>query len=434
MINSLHLNASTSGGAGRAAYRIHKSLANIVPDLSSRMLVLSSDINDNSVCVLKQNWKQRLLGNILSRIETYNISRMKTQNYNYHSTGFPGSGLVTRLNQDPSKILNIHSIGEGMFSIEDISHLAKPLVWTMHDEWGYSGAEHYSELDQHCSTLQTTLKRYEMGYVFSNRPASERGPDINRLTWRRKMKAWTKPIHIVCPSKWLASCASRSKLMKSWPISVIPYPIAVDTWNPIDMAMARSICGLPQESILICFGVDHGSANPRKGADLLLHAFRELKRRNLPDEAMPRLVVFGQQLSLPPTNPEIPYYYLGKMRDDISLRLLYSAADAVVIPSRQDNLPNIGLEAQACGKPVVGFTIGGLPDIIDDGVTGALAEPFDPKSLAEALYWTTSCPDRNRKLGVNARLRAQTLWSESVVAKQYSDLYHSILERQRSAQ
>jgi glycosyltransferase involved in cell wall biosynthesis len=76
-----------------------------------------------------------------------------------------------------------------------------------------------------------------------------------------------------------------------------------------------------------------------------------------------------------------------------------------VLPSRQDNLPNTGLEAHACGTPVVAFNTGGLPDIVADRVTGALAKPFEPASLAAAIRWVLEDSPRCRALGAAAQGR-----------------------------
>lgn len=100
----------------------------------------------------------------------------------------------------------------------------------------------------------------------------------------------------------------------------------------------------------------------------------------------------------------------------------------MVILSRQDNLPNTGLEAHACGTPVVAFNTGGLPDIVNDSVTGALAEPFETSSLASAILWVLKDAERNRALGVVARVRAERLWAPSRVAGLYAEVYAQAIE------
>ena len=424
----MHINPSVQGGAGRAAYRIHRGIRLYSSSVDSHFLVRSFEHTDESVSLLPLGRRAYILNSILSRIERLKCRRFRTANYNLHTTGWPGGGYSRLINRSQVDILNIHTFGDGILSIEDIPKLSMPVVWTMHDEWGFCGAEHYSEPSGPFSDL-TPFKRNQAGYYSNNCPSQERGYDLNRYVWRRKQVSWHKPLHIVCPSQWLAESVLQSSLMKLWPVTIIPYPIETDVWFPVDKADARARLGLPQDEVLVLFGVDHGSAHPRKGADLLLSAFQLLQSTDKTGQqqaSIPGLVVFGQQLTLPPNNPVVPYHYLGRIEREELLRLIYSAVDVVVIPSRQDNLPNVGLEAHACGTPVVAFKTGGLPDIVADKITGALAQPFDPASLAECIRWVVSTPQRISSLGKNARLRSEQLWSPSVVAAQYSLLYEGI--------
>ena len=103
------------------------------------------------------------------------------------------------------------------------------------------------------------------------------------------------------------------------------------------------------------------------------------------------------------------------------------AADVMVVPSRLDNLPNTGLEAQACGTPVVAFRHSGLTDVVTEGVTGLLADPFEPQSLAQSILTVIRDPDYQKQLGAAARNKAERQWAPTVVAKQYAELYQSIL-------
>jgi glycosyltransferase involved in cell wall biosynthesis len=333
-----------------------------------------------------------------------------------HSPAVLPSRWPERLNGSDADVVHLHWVQGEMLSIADIARIRKPIVWTLHDMWAFCGAEHY-----------TTDHRWRDGYRGDNRPAYENGFDLNRHTWRRKRKHWRRPLQIVCPSQWLADCVRASALMHEWPVAVVPYPIDINRWQPIDQLLARQLMGLPQDCPLLLFGAMGGGNDPRKGIDLLLAALALL--RSEPSLKNLQLVVFGQLAPQSPPQLGFPVHYTGHLHDDLSLRALYSAADAMVISSRQDNLPNTGLEAHACGTPVVAFNTGGLPDIVEDRITGALAEPCEPASLAAAIRWVLEDSQCSRALGAAARERAERLWAPARVAGMYADVYLMAMER-----
>jgi glycosyltransferase involved in cell wall biosynthesis len=92
--------------------------------------------------------------------------------------------------------------------------------------------------------------------------------------------------------------------------------------------------------------------------------------------------VFGQRAPQSPPDFGFPIHYTGHLQDDLRLRALYSAAHVMVVLSRQDNLPNNGVEAHACSTPTVALDIGGLPDIVEHQKTGYLAKAFNTVGLA----------------------------------------------------
>jgi glycosyltransferase involved in cell wall biosynthesis len=209
--------------------------------------------------------------------------------------------------------------------------------------------------------------------------------------------------------------------MGDWPVTVIPNPIDTQLWQPVDKGLARQLLNLPQDVPLLLFGAGGGTADPRKGFDLLTAALAHLRGEIDGLE----LVVFGQGEPKQPSALGFPVHYMGRLQDPLSLRVLYSAADAMVIPSRQDNLPNTGLEAHACGTPVIAFKVGGLPDIVDHLKTGYLAAPFDIEDLARGVQWVLAEGDRAKVLGEAARQRALNLWAPEVVANFYHGTYSS---------
>ncbi len=397
------------GGAARAAYRIHHALR--ASGIDSRMWVNLAMAGDWTVQGSTGAWgqafaKARVAPAVLM------TKLMRTRNPVPHSPAFLKSGWPKRVNRSDADLVHLHWVNGEMLSIEDIGRIRKPIVWTLHDMWAFCGAEHYTE-----------DLRWREGYIRDNRPSYESGIDINRWVWRRKLKAWRRPMQIVTPSHWLAECVRQSRLLHGWPVSVVHYPIDTATWSPVDKEIARQLLGLQTEARILLFGAMGGGRDLRKGFDLLKEALRHLRGhvKGL------QLVVFGQLSPRQPPDLGFPVRYVGHLHDDSTMRVLYSAADVTVIPSRQDNLPNVGIEALACATPVVAFDTCGLPDVIRHQETGFLAKAFDAEDLARGIEWVLADEARHAKLRCQARADAAARFSYPAVAAQYRAIYQSVL-------
>ena len=405
----IHLNnADTTGGAARAAYRIHHSLLN--SGLHSRMWVNVENSGDWTVSGPKDRWRKAFVQ--MRRHSVFPILKtMQTQNSILHSPAILHSSWSKIINQSDSDIAHLHWIGGEMASISDIGSIKKPVVWTLHDMWAFCGAEHVS-----------WDERWREGYTRKNRPPSERGFDINRWTWNRKIKHWKHPFNIVAPSRWLAECVQDSVIMRDWPVTVIPNCIDTQIWQPIEKILARKLLGLPIETPLIAFGTYGANSEYHKGFDLLVQALKHLS--GLTEGA--ELVIFGQPEPKNPPKLGFPVNFMGHLYDDVSLRLLYSAVDILVVPSRKEAFGQTASEAQACGTPVAAFKIGGLSDIVKHKHTGYLAKPFDTEDLAEGIEWILS--DRTSgRLGHTARERSLQKFSYEIVSAQYQAVYQNLL-------
>ena len=410
----LTVNASdVIGGAARACYRIHHGLRRAGVD--SSMLVNKAVAGDWSVDG-PQSLKKKSLAVLRGHVGNLLRHSFRTGNASIHSPAILPSKWPEHISARSGDLVHMHWVAGEMLSIKDISRMRKPVVWTLHDMWAFCGAEHYTEDD-----------RWRAGYHRNNRPAHESGFDLNRWTWKRKLKHWQRPIHIVTPSRWLADCARESQLMQDWPVSVVPNVINTDVWRPIDQRMARDLLGLPQDVPLLLFGAMGGSRDPRKGFDLLLEALSHLKGEVDGLE----LVVFGQPPPREPPDLGFPIHYTGHLHDDVSLRVLYSAADLLAIPSRQDNLPNTGVESLACGTPVIAFDTCGLPDIVSHRENGYLAKAFDAADFAEGVRWVMQNKPADT-LRLAARQSAVDRFSPGVVVPQYLEVYRQAIEMQGS--
>lgn len=406
----LHLNHSDiNGGAARAAYRIHHAMR--VSGVDSTMLVNFAVAGDPTVQGPTCKWG-KLSAILRSELGWLLWKAMRKQGPISQSPAILPSNWAKKLNASDADLIHLHWITGEMLSIADIGRIEKPIVWTLHDMWAFCGAEHY-----------TDDFRWHEGYRQNNRPLHEFGFDLNRWIWKRKHRHWRRPIHIVTPSRWLADCVRQSTLMRDWPVSVVPNCLNTERWKPFTRQLARELLGLPVDVPLLLFGAIKGTHDLRKGFDLLMKALHHLhgKIPNL------ELVIFGQHIPLKPPDLCFPVHYTGHLHDDLSLRALYSAADALVIPSIQDNLPNTGVEAHACGTPVIAFATGGLSDIVDHHRTGYLAKAFDTEDLATGITWVLSNAERAH-LGEQARTRAVANFSNQVVAEQYGAIYEQAIK------
>ncbi len=400
------------GGAARATWRLNNAL--LESQYPASMLV-AKKITDAVSVVGATSKLDKVVNLVRAQLSSAIVSAVAGRaSSELRSINILPGGLSKALHLSAADVVNLHWVNFETLSIASIGKIRKPLVWTLHDMWPFCGAEHY--------VYEGSDARYVNGYAAQDPRATSARFDLDRWTWRRKQRAWTKPTQVVTPSQWLASCVKESALMRDWPVTVIPNALDVGVYKPWPKALARDMFALPQDVPLIMFGADGGARDKRKGWDLLQPALA------LVAEQVPgvQCVVFGQ--GRPSKEPEVglPLHWPGVMHDDVSLALLYSAVDAVIVPSRLDNLPQCGTEAQACGCPVVAFDVGGLPDVVSHLETGYLATPFSSESLAEGIAWVLNDAERYQALSGAARRRAEALWGYDVVAAQYIELYERL--------
>jgi len=391
----LHLSTyAANGGAARAATALHQAM--LTEGVESALWTASGNRFAVARTLDRQMWR---------------LQRSPTKTW--RSPAQFGSLSASEINASDADVVNLHWITDGFLSIKEIGKITKPLVWTLYDMWSFCGTEHYG--------VDTPHARWRTGYTKANRPANESGMDLDRRIWEAKLHHW-RPSRIAPASTWLTHAAGTSALMGRWPITRIPHVVNTDVFSPRDKVDARRKLGLPEESPLILFLASAGIQDDRKGFDLLEQALPAVKAAH-PDVS---LAIAG------PPNPQyispsgIPIHWQGPIHEDRKLALLYSAADVLAVPSREDNMPLTAMEAQSCGRPVVAFDIGGLPDIVEHDVTGYLSPSGDLNGYAQGLNLALNQATSRTVWGDAARQRALTTWSGQVVVQQYRDLYAEV--------
>jgi glycosyltransferase involved in cell wall biosynthesis len=282
--------------------------------------------------------------------------------------------------------------------------------------WAFSGGCHY---DGEC-------ERYIEKCGSCPMLGSSKVNDLSRRIWKRKKRAWKDiDLTIVSPSTWLADCAKKSSLLKDRRVEVIHNGIDLNIFKPLQKEQARNILGISQDKKIILFGAMSATSDRRKG---FKHLEKALSKLETMDHSQYMLVVVGASEPQNPLQFGFECLYAGRMYDDVTLSLLYSAADVFVAPSVQENLANTVVESLACGTPVVAFDIGGMPDLIEHKNNGYLAKPFEPEDLARGIEWILEDEERKNRISQKAREKAVECFEIKKVAKQYLKLYKEVLD------
>ena len=401
----LHITTSDTGGAGRAAYRLHRGLQHA--GHQSAMLVAQRHGDDTAVWCSRNG-----LARVPTRLAQHLTSRGPGWEFFSDDRSKHGAELVEQL--PDCDVINLHWVARFIDYQSFFSHVAAstPVVWTLHDMNPFTGGCHYSDgchgfVEQcgACPQLESTLV-----------------DDLSHEIWQRKSDSYARipPLNmrIVTPSQWLAGEMRRSALLGRYPVSVIPNGLDTQAFAPRDRIHAREVLGIPPQAAVVLF-VAEWTDNRRKGFALLSEALARLNKR---------LNCFLLSLGgHPPAEVlDIPRLHLGVVGNERLLSLIYSAADVFVIPSREDNLPNTVLEAMACGTPVVGFEVGGIPEMVRPGITGLLAPPEDAAALGQAISELLQDHQGRTKMAAQCRRIAVEEYAVEIQARRYGQLYQQL--------
>ena len=404
----------TSGGAARAAYRLHQGLRQL--GVTSKMLVQKKQSHDPTVLLQSQqsNFQTKLKVRLDSSLVQLYRQRERTI-FSPHWFPSRSVGTIKKLESD---VVNLHWVSHAYLQIEALGTVKSPLVWTLHDMWAFTGGCHYAG----------DCTRYEQNCGRCPILSSRREQDLSRWIWQRKQQAWQNlNLTIVTPSRWLGDCAQASALFQNRRIEVIPNGLDPQQYQPAEQAAARSRFNLPQDKHLVLFGAMNAVASTRKGYQFLQPALQHLSQSGWQDKL--ELVVFGSNgpSKGQADNLGFKVNYLGHLQDE-AIAQAYSACDVFVAPSVQENLSNTVMEALACGTPCLAFRIGGMPDMIEHLSNGYLADAYDIKDLARGVAWIVEDAERLLTLKQNARRSFEQAFTVTIQAQRYKALFESLKE------
>jgi glycosyltransferase involved in cell wall biosynthesis len=404
------------GGAARAAYRLFEALEQHGEDVHYGVHVRTVDhprvveipFQNPAYCDMDGRVQRSLIDcNRSTRSKTYFSST-------FNHVDWWAVPLLTDVD-----VINLHWVEKFVSpaGLHQLCSMGKPVVWTLHDQRPFTGGCHYTAgcegfSDNGCRQC-VQLKNDVVGLPLAN------------LTARMAAAALAEKFVAVAPSKWLAEEAKRSTLFRNKRIELIPNSVETNIFRPIDKSLAKQKIGVPIDSFSIMFGA-HDTRDTRKGFSFLIKAMRSILREwkflEMANEGRLNVLLAGAPKNFDLDLP-VRVFNFGHVSDDSLLSSIYSASNVFVLPSLEDNLPNTMLESMACGTPVIGFDIGGIPDLVSNGQTGFLVRYQSHVALSIAIANAIRNPNLMRQLEANCIDLIRSKYTQKHQAQRYIDLF-----------
>lgn len=404
-MNVLHINTLLQGGAAVAALKIHNDLSSegvqskFLYLIGNPELTLSRELYAFNPKHTEYNWPY-----LLSKVYHKGISTLYHLKGKHEIFSYPFSKYDVLRDElvQQADIVHLHWVTSFIHYPTFFAGIKKPVVWTLHDMNPFLGGFHYE--DDQLFNRSFSLKRSDMAIKNEKERIFK---DVDNIT-------------ITAPSQWLLDNSQKSKVFSRFPHYHVPYSIDVDIFKMSDKAAIRQEMDIPEDQIVFTFLSDQLD-NKRKGFEILLQSIRQLLAEN--KEKITILNVGKGSYDIACARN------LGKITDRNKIAAILSVSDALLLPSREDNFPNVMLEANACGCPVIAFPVGGIQEFIQDFFNGLLTENVSAQSLKEAIALFIEKKDLFDREKIKAYVSEK--YSSYNQATKYIKIYNSILQQKK---
>lgn len=377
----LHINTTELGGAAKASLRLHEKLLDLGYQSDFLMIKSGFSHNNRNIATLSALFGRNLkpLYRVLENLLFFKWRRGTV------STFLLGANVYKHPLILKSDVIYLHWIAGNMinwYSLRQILNLGKPIYWFMHDYLPMTGGCH-NPLD--CFNYQKGCKNCPK--------CSSLWIDIPSFEYKRKMKLFNKypNLKFIVPSFAVKNKVESSSILKNVNITHIPNFVDVSIYKPLDKQSAKKTFNFDLCKKQVLFGAAGGINSKFKGWAYLEEAL--LGYQNMDIE----VIIFG---CLKPANYNSPFNnidikFLGSFYDNVSLSLLYNAADVFVVSSEDETFCLTALEALACGTPIVGFPVGAIPEMVSHKKNGYIAKYRNSQDILEGLEYVLNniCPN-----------------------------------------
>lgn len=350
----------------------------------------------------------------------HKISNAMGMQYQYFP--FSSKAILQYVQEYNPDLISIHNTHGGYFEtrlVETISQFA-PVVWTLHDMWSFTGNSAHTFGDESWKNLQNSE------HLTTYYPAI--GLNMGPWLLRQKKEIYGRAnLSIVTPSRWLQDLAIQSPVFHGKRVEHINNGVDLDVFSPDKREGVRAWLDIDEHSPVIMFSAENLAQGIWKGGADLLEVLRII------DEGATQtihLLMIGEGV---PGNysqfKNLKPLFTGYISEPSSMANYLAASDVFLYPTKADNLPNVLVEAIACGTPCVTFNVGGCSEIIRNGYNGIVVEPGDFIGMARATLSLLADPTRVQMRN-HARERAFEDFSISQMGAAY---YHVFKARINNA-
>ena len=407
-----HITTLDKSGAGRAAIRIVQALQSLKVNTVLLCLFTQLGLIDGIMRFVpkRNNLFKRILYRLGLRKRDYE-QRAKLFSKYHVVDGMHWLHSDLRVDKHTTikqaDIIHLHWIDQMIDLSSFLEHTTQPIVWTLHDMGAFSGVCNYyyaycSKFEQKCGACPALSSNIE--------------DDLSRREWKMKYDLYRKHLqrlHIVTCSNWLADCARKSSLLCDVDIQVIPNCIDIDVYKPTKKKKQDNVIRFMLGAV--------NAKDPNKGYERLQHIVNKFASRV---KQQIEVLVVGQNSEDLSFHENVIVKSFGFVEKDSDLATIYNQADLLLYGSYRDNLPNMIMEAMACGVPVVAFPVGGIPDMIIHEKTGYLADTEE--DYIHGIQW---CLDNKENLSIASRNKVLNDYHPMRVANLYYQLYEKIDDR-----
>ena len=396
--------ADHGGGAERIAYDLHRS--SLARGLDSHMLVGYKRGADPAIAGL-------VPATVLARF-AYRCLRSLERHSGVQARLYWMAGAWLRQNSPNLDVVHLHNVHGSYFNLGLLPSLSRRtrVIFTLHDCWLLTG---------HCAYVFDCNKWLHDCHPccdIERYPGMERDAASYNISRKKRIFSKFTPV-LVTPSQWLCDLVQRSAVFRNFDCRVIYNGIDTRRFSAGDKAAVRARLGLPVDRHIILYVVNGGlNSSNYKDPGLLLVAVQRLLAGPLAGRF--HLAVVGGRKNLPNIFDDC----LSQFEDTREgLESFYQAADILVYPTKADNCPLVPMEAMSCGLPVVSTRIGGVPEVVEHGVTGYVTAPGDPREFSAAIEAILGSPALLSSMSKASVQRAQSRFTLDRMAAAYFDLY-----------